>query len=517
MSFKLLKSTLIISVMTTISRIFGLIRDIVIGALFGPGLGIDVFIVSFRIPNFLRRLFAEGGFSQAFVPILSEYKEKRKDKDVQKLINQTSATLGLILFIISLIGILISPILIMIFAPGFLNDANKANLASDLLRITFPYIFFISLTAFAGSILNTYKNFAIPAFTPVLLNLSLIACAIWLAPLLETPVEALAWAVLIAGFVQLFFQTPFLLKIKKFPKPSLNSDKDGVRRIIKLMVPILFAASIVQINLLVDTLIASFLTTGSISWLYFSDRLVEFPLGVFGIALATAVLPNLSEKHAQGSSEKFSDTLDWSMRWVCIIALPAALGLAMLASPLLITLFQYKEFSQYDVFMTSYSLSAYAIGLPAFIFIKVLSAGFFSRQDTKTPVKIGVIAVIVNFLLNILLVLLFNRFNLGHVGLALATSLSAYLQAFLLFWKLKKIRVYELRKKWLEFILKIILAMIFMAGIIMYGVSDVSIWFDWSVFKRVFNLMLWITISMLSYFTFLWFTGLRLRNITSQE
>ena len=515
MSFKLLKSTLIISVMTTISRIFGLIRDIVIGALFGPGLGIDVFIVSFRIPNFLRRLFAEGGFSQAFVPILSEYKEKRKDEDVQKLIDQTSATLGLILFIISLIGILISPILIMIFAPGFLNDANKTNLASDLLRITFPYIFFISLTAFAGSILNTYKHFAIPAFTPVLLNLSLIACAIWLAPLLETPVEALAWAVLIAGFIQLFFQAPFLLKIKKFPKPSLNSDKDGVRRIIKLMVPILFAVSIVQINLLVDTLIASFLTTGSISWLYFSDRLVEFPLGVFGIALATAVLPNLSEKHTQGSSEKFSDTLDWSMRWVCIIALPAALGLAMLASPLLITLFQYKEFSQYDVFMTSYSLSAYAIGLPAFIFIKVLSAGFFSRQDTKTPVKIGVIAVIANFVLNILLVLLFNRINLGHVGLALATSLSAYLQAFLLFWKLKKIQVYQLRKKWLGFILKIILAMIFMAGIIAFGIADVSTWFDWSVFRRVLNLMMWVFTSMLSYFIILWLTGLRLRNITT--
>jgi len=503
--------------MTTISRVFGLIRDIVIGAFFGPGLGIDVFIVSFRIPNFLRRLFAEGGFSQAFVPVLSEYKEKRKDEDVQKLIDQTSATLGLILFIITLIGVLISPILIMIFAPGFLNDANKANLASDLLRITFPYIFFISLTAFAGSILNTYKNFAIPAFTPVLLNLSLIICAIWLAPLLETPVKALAWAVFIAGFVQLFFQAPFLLKIKKFPKPSLNSDRDGVKRIIKLMVPILFAVSIVQINLLVDTLIASFLTTGSISWLYFSDRLVEFPLGVFGIALATAVLPNLSEKHAKGSSEKFSDTLDWSMRWVCVIALPAALGLAMLASPLLITLFQYKEFSQYDVIMTSYSLTAYAIGLPAFIFIKVLSAGFFSRQDTKTPVKIGVIAVIANFLLNILLVILFNRINLGHVGLALATSLSAYLQAFLLLWKLKKIQVYQVRKKWLGLILKIILSMAFMAGIIVFGVSDISAWFDWSVFVRVFNLILWITISMLGYFAFLWFTGIRLRNFTTQE
>ena len=512
MSSKLLKSTLVISIMTSISRIFGLIRDIVIGAIFGPGMGIDVFIVSFRIPNFLRRLFAEGGFSQAFVPILSEYKEKRKDEDVQKLIDQTSATLGLILFIISLIGILISPVLIMIFAPGFLNDTDKANLAADLLRITFPYIFFISLTAFAGSILNTYKNFAIPAFTPVLLNLSLIICAVWLAPLLETPVEALAWAVLIAGFIQLFFQAPFLFKIKKFPKPSLTSDKDGVRRIIKLMVPILFAVSIVQINLLIDTLIASFLKTGSISWLYFSDRLVEFPLGVFGIALATAVLPNLSEKHTQGSPEKFSDTLDWSMRLVCLIALPAALGLAMLASPLLITLFQYKEFSQNDVFMTSYSLTAYAIGLPAFIFIKVLSAGFFSRQDTKTPVKIGIIAVITNFVLNILLVLLFNRFDLGHVGLALATSLSAYLQAFLLFWKLKEIQVYQLRKKWLGFILKIIFAMIFMAGIIILGITDISVWFDWSVLERVFNLILWITISILSYFAFLWFSGLRLQN-----
>ena len=349
MSFKLLKSTIIISVMTTISRVFGLIRDIVIGALFGPGLGVDVFIVSFRIPNFLRRLFAEGGFSQAFVPVLSEYKEHRKEEDVQKLIDQTSATLGLILFVITVIGVLISPILIMIFAPGFLNDASKSNLASELLKITFPYIFFISLTAFAGSILNTYKHFAIPAFTPVLLNISLIACAIWLAPLMETPIKALAWAVLIAGFVQLLFQAPFLLKIKKFPRPSLKSDQDGVRRILKLMLPILFAVSIVQINLLIDTLIASFLTTGSISWLYFSDRLVEFPLGVFGIALATAVLPNLSEKHAQGSSEKFSDTLDWSMRCILLITLPAAIGLIFMAMPILTTLFHYKAFNSLDV------------------------------------------------------------------------------------------------------------------------------------------------------------------------
>ena len=517
MSFKLLKSTIIISVMTTISRVFGLIRDIVIGALFGPGLGVDVFIVSFRIPNFLRRLFAEGGFSQAFVPVLSEYKEHRKEEDVQKLIDQTSATLGLILFVITVIGVLISPILIMIFAPGFLNDASKSNLASELLKITFPYIFFISLTAFAGSILNTYKHFAIPAFTPVLLNISLIACAIWLAPLMETPIKALAWAVLIAGFVQLLFQAPFLLKIRKFPRPSLKSDQDGVRRILKLMVPILFAVSIVQINLLIDTLIASFLTTGSISWLYFSDRLVEFPLGVFGIALATAVLPNLSEKHAQGSSEKFSDTLDWSMRCIFLIALPATIGLAMLAAPLLVTLFNYKEFSILDVLMTSYSLKAYAIGLPAFVLIKVLSAGFFSRQDTKTPVKIGLIAVVANIVLNILLVWLFNYINLAHVGLALATSLSAYLQAFLLFRKLKKIKVYRSRNKWLGFIAKIILALAVMVGIIVFGVDHSFVWVSWDVFDRILNLMLWILVSMLSYFSVLWLTGLRLRNITTPE
>ena len=517
MSFKLLKSTIIISAMTTISRVFGLIRDIVIAALFGPGLGVDVFIVSFRIPNFLRRLFAEGGFSQAFVPVLSEYKEHRKEEDVQKLIDQTSATLGLILFVITVIGVLISPILIMIFAPGFLNDASKSNLASELLKITFPYIFFISLTAFAGSILNTYKHFAIPAFTPVLLNISLIACAIWLAPLMETPIKALAWAVLIAGFVQLLFQAPFLLKIRKFPRPSLKSDQDGVKRILKLMVPILFAVSIVQINLLIDTLIASFLTTGSISWLYFSDRLVEFPLGVFGIALATAVLPNLSEKHAQGLSEKFSDTLDWSIRCILLIALPATIGLVILAAPLLITLFNYKEFSILDVLMTSYSLKAYAIGLPAFVLIKVLSAGFFSRQDTKTPVKIGLIAVVANIVLNILLVWLFNYINLAHVGLALATSLSAYLQAFLLFRKLKKIKVYRPRKKWLGFIAKIIFALAVMVGIILFGVDHSFVWVSWDVFDRILNLMLWVLVSMLSYFSVLWLTGLRLRNITSPE
>ena len=276
MSLKLLKSTFTVGGMTTVSRVFGLIRDIVIARLFGAGLGVDVFIVAFRIPNFLRRLFAEGGFSQAFVPVLAEYKEQRGEEEVRALVDQTTASLGLILFVITAIGVLVSPLLITIFAPGFLNAPDKHMLASELLKITFPYILFISLTALAGSILNTYKQFAVPAFTPDLLNLSLISCAIWLAPQMEIPLKALAWGVFIAGVVQLLFQIPFLFRIRMLPRPGLNRDREGVKRIIRLMLPILFAVSIVQSNLLVDTLIASFLVTGSISWLYFSVLLLEF-------------------------------------------------------------------------------------------------------------------------------------------------------------------------------------------------------------------------------------------------
>ncbi len=510
MSLKLLKSTFTVGGMTTISRIFGLIRDIVIARLFGAGLGVDVFIVAFRIPNFLRRLFAEGGFSQAFVPVLAEYKEQRGGEDVRALVDQTAASLGLVLFVVTAIGVLISPILITIFAPGFLNNPDKHTLASDLLKITFPYILFISLTAFAGSILNTYKQFAVPAFTPVLLNLSMISCAIWLAPLMETPIEALAWGVFIAGVVQLLFQVPFLFRIRMFPRPGLNRDREGVKRILKLMLPVLFAVSIVQINLLIDTLIASFLVTGSISWLYFSDRLVEFPLGVFGIALATVILPNLSEKHAQGSKESFSNMLDWALRWVFMIALPAAVGLAALAAPLLTTLFQYDEFTSHDVVMASRSLMGYAVGLPAFILIKVLASGFFSRQDTKTPVKIGAVAMLANIVLNLLLV-----GPLAHAGLALATSISAFLQAFLLFRILKRDGIYQSRGGWGRFLVKVMIALITMGVLVVLGAGDITAWFDWDVFQRTLNLALWVSVGALVYFILLWISGLRLRHMTA--
>lgn len=496
--------------MTTISRIFGLIRDVVIARLFGAGAEVDAFIVAFRIPNFLRRLFAEGGFSQAFVPVLAEYKEQRDDAAVKALVDQTSATLGLVLFLVTLVGVIAAPVLIMIFASGF-PDA-KHVMATDMLRITFPYILFISLTAFAASILNTYKHFAVPAFTPVLLNLSLIACAIWLSPMMNIPVVALAWGVLIAGIVQLLFQFPFLLRLKLFPRPSLNKDKEGVRRILKLMLPTLFAVSIVQINLMVDTIFASYLVDGSISWLYYSDRMVEFPLGVFGIALATVLLPNLSSEHARNAKDKFSNTLDWALRWVFLIAIPAAVGLAVLAVPILATLFQYDEFTPYATIMSGKSLLAYSLGLPAFILIKIFATGFFSRQDTKTPVKIGAIAMVANIGFNFIFVGMFQ-----HAGLALATSLSACLQAFLLFYLLTKEGVYTPVYGWFKFSLQIVVAVVVMAGVIIYFVAVPEFWFAWGMLERIGMLLLWVAIGIASYFSVLWLTGVRWQNMTAQH
>lgn len=480
--------------MTTLSRIFGLIRDVVIASFFGAGQGVDAFIVAFRIPNFLRRLFAEGGFSQAFVPVIAEYREKRSHEDVQALVDQTSATLGVTLFITTLAGVLAAPVLILMFAPGFIEFPAKQDLAARMLRLTFPYLLFISLTAFAGGILNTYRRFAVPAFTPVLLNLSLIACAVWLAPGFSEPVVALAWGVLIAGIIQLLFQFPFLIHLRLLPKPGFNRDPEGVRRIIKLLVPVLFAISITQINLLVDTFIASFLVDGSISWLYFSDRLVEFPLGVFGIALATVILPSLSEQHARQSADAYGRILDWALRWVVLISLPAALGLALLATPMLTTIFQYREFTGYDVEMAGFSLVAYAVGLPAFIMIKVLATGFFSRQDTRTPVRIGAIAMVAGIILNLLLVI-----PLQHAGLALATSLAAWINAGLLYRALRQTDVAIPGSGWPGYLLRIGFALCLMS-VMLYGmVPTFDHWLEWDLAERVMMLSMWITTGAVVY------------------
>ncbi len=512
MTKKLVKSTAMVGSMTLLSRIFGFIRDMVVARVFGAGLGTDAFFVAFKIPNFMRRLFAEGAFSQSFVPVLSEYKTQREHDEVKRLADDVAGSFGAILLLITIIGVLTAPVLIAIFAPGFLDEPGKYDLATDMLRFTFPYIFFISLTAFAGGILNTYGRFGVPAFTPVLLNLVLIGCAVWLAPKMDEPIMALAWGVFFAGLAQLLFQLPFLAKLKLLPRPRFDRKNEGVQKIKKLMIPAIFGSSVAQINLLLDTLIASFLVTGSVSWLYFSDRLVEFPLGVFGIALATVILPSLSKQHAAASAEAFSKTLDWALRWVLLIGTPAMVGLFMLAGPMLTTLFQYGEFSQHDAEMATRSLMAYAIGLQGFILVKVLSPGFFARQDTKTPVRIGIIAMVANMVMNVILV-----FPLAHAGLALATSLSAFLNAGLLYRILRREGVYKPEAGWLKLMLQVLTANCIMAALLWWGAGDLQQWFDWSGLQRAMQLLIWIGAGAAVYFITLLLLGVRFRSVWQQK
>ena len=502
------RSTVTVGGMTFLSRIFGFIRDMVVARVFGADVGTDAFIVAFKIPNFLRRLFGEGAFAQAFVPVFSEYKSQRDHAEVKRLADDVAGTLGGVLLLVTVVGVLAAPVVIAIFAPGFLDEEAKFDLTSEMLRVTFPYILFISLTGFAGSMLNTYDRFGVPAFTPVLLNLILISMALWVAPMMDEPIMALAWGVFIAGAAQLLFQFPFLARLRLMPRPRWGAKDEGVRRIMRLMVPAILGSSVAQINLLLDTLIASFLVTGSVTWLYFSDRLVEFPLGVFGIALATVILPNLSRNHAEASPEVFSHTLDWALRWVLIIGSPATVGLFILAGPMLATLFQYGEFTADDVVMASYSLMAYSLGLLGFIMVKVLAPGFFARQDTRTPVKVGIIAMVANMVMNVILV-----FPLAHAGLALATSLSSFLNAVLLYRILRRDGVYRPRSGWGGLCTRVVVANGVMAALLYWGTSDLSAWFGWNGLERVGQLTLWVGLGAVAYFAVLWLSGVRFKSL----
>ncbi len=514
----LFKSTAVISGMTFISRIFGYVRDAVIFIFLGATGSTDAFFVAFRIPNFLRRLFAEGAFSQAFVPVLSEYKEKHSSQELQTLINHVSGTLTLLLVVISILGVIFAPILIYIFAPGFADDQNRYDLATQMLRITFPYILFISLTALSAGILNTFNRFAVPAFTPTFLNLSLIAATLWLAPRLEQPVVALAWGVFIAGAVQLFFQIPFLYRLGVLPRFSLHGATEGVRKIIRLMLPAIFGSSVVQINLLINTLIASFLAVGSISWLYISDRFVELPLAIFGVATATIILPRLSKQYVNKSEEGFNNTLDWAMRISIVISIPAMIGLIILAKPILASLIQYREFTATDTSMAALSLMTYAFGLPAFILIKVLAPGFYSRQDTKTPVKIGVIAMLCNISLNLIFVWIWTHWQLTgpHAALALATSLSAYINAVLLFKKLKNSTSITLQSTWLKYLLQVLLATAIMAIVLIFVLPNSNQWLTWSGYERIGALLGFMLLGTVLYISVLAVLGMSKKTFTLQ-
>lgn len=500
--------------MTMISRVLGLMRDIVFAPLLGAGGSADAFFVAFKIPNFLRRLFAEGAFAQAFVPVLSEYRANGSVAAVRHFIDRVAGCLGVTLIALTAFVVVASPVVTSIFGAGFLlAHPEQFDLASDLLRITFPYLLLISLTGFAGAILNSYDKFAVPAFTPVFLNVVLIIAAMFVSPLFEEPVFALAWGVLVAGVIQLTFQVPFLMRLGLLPHPKVDWSDEAVRKVLRLMAPAMFGVSVSQINLMLDTILATFLPSGSISWLYFSDRLVELPLGVFGVGIATVILPNLS-RLGEKSGQQFSDTLDWAIKMVLLIALPSAFALVILAKPLLFTLFQYGQYSPTDVVMASYSLQAYALGLAAFMLIKVLVSGFFSRKDMKTPVRIGIIAMAVNMVFNIALVVpLHFIWQIGHAGLALATAASAFLNAGLLFRALRKDGVYKNAKGWPAFTLRTGLAnglMVFSLLVLSY-VLPTFVDLEW--WDRVLNLAVYVGVGFIAYVGALIASGMRMRDL----
>ena len=500
----LLRSTGVVSVMTLLSRVLGLVRDVMIAHLFGAGSGADAFFVAFKIPNFFRRLFAEGAFNQAFVPVLSEYRSNRSHEEVQGLVADTSGSLAGVLLLLSVVVIIAAPWVAYLFAPGFAQDTDKFALAGDMLRITFPYLFLISLTAFAGSVLNSYGRFAVPAFTPVLLNVIIIAAAILLAPLMTQPVMALAWGVVLAGLVQLMFQLPFLKQINLLMWPRWGWHSEGVVKIRRLMLPALFGVSVGQLNLLLDTILASFLEDGSVSWLYYSDRLMELPLGVFGIAIATVILPSLSRKHAKQSAAAFSATLDWAVRMVLLIGVPAALALVVLADPLLITIFQYGEFTERDVAKAAMSLQAYAFGLLGFMLVKVLAPGYFARQDTKTPVSIGIKAMVSNMVFNLILIV-----PLAHAGLALATSLSAFVNASLLYLGLRREGVYHKSPGWLVFGLRLGVANGALVAVMLWLSPAADVWLGWGWPQRSYHMAVLVGAGVVAYFGVLFVSGLR--------
>lgn len=467
----LLRSTSIVSLMTFISRMMGFARDMVLAYLFGTQPAMDAFLVAFRIPNFMRRLFAEGAFSQAFVPVLAEYQKTRTLDEVRLFIARIGGSLGFVLSIVTFIGIIAAPVIVYLFAPGFGIDSHRSLLATEMLRLTFPFLMFVSLTAMCGAMLNTYGYFGIPAFTPVLLNICMILAALYISPYLSQPVVGLAWGVFIAGIVQFLFQLPFLHHRRLLVKPQLVFHDPGVKQVLKLMVPALFGVSIAQLNLMVDSIFASFLREGSVSWLYYTDRLTDFPLGVFGVAIATVILPHLSRRNASHHTEQFSRALDWGLRLLLLIGIPSALGLMLFSMPLIATSFAYGHFLASDVLQIQKSLITLALGVPAFMMVKILASGFYAQQNIKTPVKIGAIAMVANSLLCACLI-----YPFAHAGLTLASSLAGYLNCALLLRLLLRRGIFTPSPGWGQFLMQLLFANTLMCLYLWFMIGNLDFW-----------------------------------------
>jgi putative peptidoglycan lipid II flippase len=507
----LLKALAAISSMTLLSRILGLIRDVVIARQFGVSPYTDAFLVAFRLPNLLRRIFAEGAFSQAFVPILSEYRNTRSTEDTRAFVNHVTTLLALVLLLVSVVGVLAAPLIIYASAPGFVASPEKFQVTVDLLRITFPYILFISLTSLAGAVLNTWSRFSVPAFAPVLLNVSFIVFALWLTPYFDPSIEALAWAVFAGGLLQLAFLLPFLVRIGMLPKFRLELRDTGVWRLLRLMGPAIFGVSVGQVSLLINTIFASFLVTGSVTWLYYADRLMEFPTGLLGVALGTILLPSLSKSFAEKTSEEYSRLLDWGLRLTFVLALPCAVALALLAVPLVATLFHHGAFSWQDVAMTRQALTAYSLGLLGLILVKVLAPAFYARQNIRTPVKIAIITLAATQLMNLAFI-----WHLRHAGLALAISLGACINAGLLYYKLRRHGIFTPQPGWPLFLGKLLLALILMALGLWFAMGSEAYWLRGGLAARAPRLALLVSMGAAVYLGSLWLLGFRLRDFAKR-
>ncbi len=507
----LLRSTSVVSLMTFISRMVGFVRDMVLANFFGAQPEWMLFFVAFRIPNFMRRLFAEGAFAQAFVPVLAEYQKTRSFADVRLFIARISGYLSAILTLVTLVGIIAAPFIVFLFAPGFEAGGERATLATEMLRITFPFLMLVSLTAMSGAILNTYGYFGVPAFTPVLLNISMIAVVFYLCPHLPRPVVGLAWGVLIAGVAQFLFQLPFLYRRNLFVAPRIARHDEGVNKVLKLMVPALFGVSIAQLNLMIDSIFASFLQVGSVSWLYYTDRLADFPLGVFGVAISTVILPHLSRKHAEQNSASYSQALDWGLRSILLLGIPAGLGLGMFAIPLIASCFAYGKFHLIDLLQTQKSLITLSFGVPAFMMIKVLASGFYAKQDIKTPVRVGVWAMVIN---TILCALLIRQF--AHAGLTLASALAGYINCGLLLFFLIKRKMYQPRPGWLKYLAQLAFANTVVAVYLYFASSTALYWLEFSALRRFSLVLAHVLLVVVIYLAMLAISGVRPSNFRGQ-
>lgn len=511
----LLRAAATVSSFTLLSRITGLARDIIIARAFGAGALTDAFWVAFRIPNLLRRLFAEGAFAQAFVPILGEVRNQHEPDAVKVLLDRVAISLFLILTLTTIIGIIGAPWVVMAMASGLTDPSRAADFdaAVWMTRMMFPYIVCMSLVAFASGVLNTWRRFAIPAFTPVLLNLSMIGSSLLLSDYFPQPIYALAVGVMAGGIAQLSVQWWALTRLGLRPRlvgPIQPALKDPiVRRIMKQMLPATLGVSVAQISLLINTNIATWLTPGSVTWLSFADRLMEFPTALIGVALGTVLLPSLSKAHAeQDGHQRYSYLLDWGLKLMLLLGLPAALCMVLMADAMVATLFHYGAFNASDVAQTRVAVMAYSVGLVGLLTVKILAPGFYAKQDIRTPVKIAIGVLVVTQLLNLILVP-----SLAHAGLALAIGLGACLNAAALFIGLRRKGIYQPAPGWMPFLFKQFCGLLAMAIPLWFAAQ----YFDWlnlqeTPWLRILWLFLSLLTSGLTYLSTLWLLGVRIKH-----